>query len=81
MGIPTVKNTLPDKALIHIWWRDEKLYRQAKGKTVQHHQTSFTKNVTGISLSKKLKITTTKHEKYEKKKLISKGKYTIKVVY
>ena len=33
-------------------------YRQVKGKRVQKHQTCFTRNVTGTSLSEKEKATT-----------------------
>ena len=39
----TTKNTL-SKALIHIWQRNQKLYRQAEAKRIQHHQTGFTTN-------------------------------------
>ena len=50
------KNTTnTGKAFIQIWWRHQKLYRQAKAKTVHHHQTNFTKNVKGTSLSEKEK--------------------------
>ena len=51
-------NTLPHKALIQIWRRDQKFYRQAKVKSVQHYETSFTRNVKGTSLSRKEKATT-----------------------
>ena len=37
-----------------------RLYRQVKAKRIQHHQTSFTTNVKGTSLSKKEKTTTRK---------------------
>ena len=39
---PTTKNTLHSEALIQIRWRNQKLYRQAQAKRIQHHQTSFT---------------------------------------
>ena len=37
-------STLPGKDLIQIQWRNQKLYRQAKAKRIQHHQTSSTTN-------------------------------------
>ena len=53
MEKPTTKNTLPSKALIQIGWRNQKLYRQAKAKRIQHNQTSFTTNAKGTSLGRK----------------------------
>ena len=41
--------------LVQIWQRNQKLSRQAKVKRIQHHQTSFTTNAKGTSLSKKHK--------------------------
>ena len=35
------------KDLIQIQWRNQKLFRQAKAKRIQHHQTSFTTNAKG----------------------------------
>ena len=55
---PTTKITLPGKDLIQIRWRNQKLYRQAKAKRIQHHQTSFATNAKGTSLSGKEKATT-----------------------
>ena len=52
---PTTKITLPGKDLVHIRWRNQKLYRQAKAKSIQHHQTSSTTNAKGTSLSGKHK--------------------------
>ena len=43
----------PEKAFVQIWWRNQKLYRQAKAKRIQHHQTSFTINANGTSLGGK----------------------------
>ena len=43
-GKPTTKNNLLSQPLIQILWRTQKLYRQAKAKRTQHHQTSFTYN-------------------------------------
>ena len=51
----TAKITLPSKDLIQIWWRNQKLYWQAKAKRIQHHQTSSTTNAKGTSLSGKHK--------------------------
>ena len=58
MEKPTAKYTLPNKALVQIWCRNQKLYRQAKAKRVQHHETSFTTNVKETSLDVKEKATT-----------------------
>ena len=52
---PTTKITLPSKDLIQIRQRNQNLYRQAKVKRIQHHQTSFTTNAKGNSLSRKHK--------------------------
>ena len=46
----TTKNTQQSKALIHMQQRNEKFYRQAKAKRIQHHQTSFMANDIGASL-------------------------------
>ena len=54
-GKPTTKVTLPSKAMIQIEWRNQKLYRQAKAKTIQHHQTGFTTNAKGTFLRGKQK--------------------------
>ena len=53
MEEPTTKIILPGKDLIQIRRRDQKLYRQAKAKRIQHHQTSSTTNAKGTSLSGK----------------------------
>ena len=45
----------PAKTLIQIWWRNQKLSRQAKIKRIQHYQTSFTTNTKGTSLGSKHK--------------------------
>ena len=52
---PTTKNTLPTKILIQIWWRNQKLSKQAKVKRNQHHQTSFTTNAKKTFLGRKHK--------------------------
>ena len=41
---------LQSKDVTQIWWRNQNLYKQAKAKRIQHHQTSFTKNAKGTSL-------------------------------
>ena len=46
---PTTKNTLPSNTLLKIWWRNQKLSRQAKVERIQHHQANFT-NAKGTSL-------------------------------
>ena len=51
------ENILRDKALIQIWWRDKKFYRQAKTKRVEYTQTNFTGNVKRTGLRKKEKAT------------------------
>ena len=52
---PTTKITLLSEDHIQIRWRNQKLYRQAKAKRIQHHQTSFTANAKGTSLGGKHK--------------------------
>ena len=52
---PTTKVTLSGKDLIQIRWRNQKLYRQAKAKRIQHQQTSSTTNAKGTSVSGKHK--------------------------
>jgi len=47
------KNTPHGKVYYHICKRDQKFYRQAKAERVQHHQTSFARNVKRDSLSEK----------------------------
>ena len=46
------------KALTEIQWRNQKVYRQAKAKKIQHHQISFATNVKRTSLGRKQKATT-----------------------
>ena len=52
---PANKNSLPSKTVIQIWWKNKKLYRQAKVKRISPHQTSFTTNAKGIPLGRKYK--------------------------
>ena len=49
------QNTLPSKTLLQIWWRNQKLSIKTKVKRIQHHQTSFTTDEKGTSLSRKHK--------------------------
>ena len=41
---PTSQITITSKDLIQIWRKNQKLYRQAKAKGIQHHKTSFSTN-------------------------------------
>ena len=54
-GKSTTKITVPGKDLIQNWLRNTKLFRQAKVKRIQYHQTSFTTNVKGTYIAKKYK--------------------------
>ena len=47
------KIIVPSIGLIQNWWRNKKLFRQAKGKRIQYHQTSFTTNATQTYIVKK----------------------------
>ena len=49
----TTKIIVPSKDLIQNRLRNKKLFRQAKVKRIQYHQTSFTKNVKGTHIVKK----------------------------
>ena len=51
----TTKITVASKDLIQNWWRNKKLFRQAKVKRIQYHQTDFTANVKGTYIVKKYK--------------------------
>ena len=69
----------PARFIIQIRWRNQKLYRQAKAKRIQHHQTSLKTNPKGTSLRGKEKATTTtESRKLRMGKLISKGKPKVK---
>ena len=54
-GKPTTKITLTCKDLIQDSWRNQKLFRQAKVKRIQQHQTSFTTNVKGTYIVRRHK--------------------------
>ena len=54
-GKSTTTITVPSKDLIQNWWRNEKLFRQAKVKRIQYHQTSLTAHVKGTYIIKKCK--------------------------
>ena len=45
--------TVPGKDLIQNWWKNKKLFREAKVKRIQYHQTKFTTNVKGTYIVKK----------------------------
>ena len=49
------------------------LYRKAKAKRTQHHQTSFTTNTKGTSLGRKEKVTTRKKKIMKWKSLLVKA--------
>ena len=49
----TTKITVPSKGLTENWWRNKKLFRQAKVKRIQYHQTSFTTTVKPTYIVKK----------------------------
>ena len=49
-GKTKTKNILLSKALIHIQQKNQKIFRQAKAKSIQRYQTSFTTNAKGTSL-------------------------------
>ena len=51
----TTKITIPRKDFIQNWWRYQKLFRKAKVKRIQHHQTSFITNVKQTYIVKKYK--------------------------
>ena len=51
----TTKISVTGKDLIQSWWRNKKLFRQAKVQRIQYHQTSFTTNVKCIYIVKKYK--------------------------
>ena len=69
-GKPTTKITLTCKDLIQDSWRNQKLFRQAKVKRIQQHQTSFTTNVKGTYIVQKYKgrkkIYTVNHKEFKK---------------
>ena len=50
---PTTTITIPSKDLIQNWPRNQKLYRQAEIKRIQHHQTSFATNTKGTYIASK----------------------------
>ena len=64
--------------LVQIRWRNQKLYRRAKAKIIQHHKTSFTTNTKGTSLGRKEKGTPG-NKKIMNGKATRKGKRTVKL--
>ena len=48
-----------------IWCRNQKFYRQAKAKKIQHYQSSFKTNAKGTSLRRK-EMATTRNKKITK---------------
>ena len=53
--ISTTKIKVPHKDLIQNRWRNKNLFRQAKFKRTQYHQTSFTTNAKWTCVVKKYK--------------------------
>ena len=49
----TAEITVPNKDIIQIRRRNQKLYRQAKAERIQHHQTNSPTNAKGSSLDRK----------------------------
>ena len=43
------------RLLFNIWWKNQKLSRQAKVQRIQHHQISFTINAKGTSVARKFR--------------------------
>ena len=79
MEKPTTNNTLPSKAFVEILWRNIQLYRQAKTKRIQHHQTSFIIDAKRTSLGGKEKAKTrnkkiTKWESSQTRHTYNKGR-------
>ena len=74
---PTTKNIISSNALIQIWQRNQKLYRQAKVNRIQHHQTSFITNAKGTFLDWKQK----KREQENRKDLQAKTNSKMAHIY
>ena len=68
---------LPSKTLLQIWWRNQKLSRQAKIKRIQHHQTSFTTNAKGTSVGWKQKRRKSRQNKPKTIKKMVIGSYIL----
>ena len=49
-----LQTRIPNKALIQIRWRNQKLYRQVEARRIQHHQTNFATNAKETSLDRKV---------------------------
>ena len=49
-----MKITLPGKDLIENRWRNQKVFREAKVKRIQYHQTSFKTNAKGTLYSQEI---------------------------
>ena len=74
-----MKNTLTSKALVQIWWRNQKPYRQAKAKRIQPLQISSTSTSKGTFLSRKGKATIKNKNIKNENELTGKGKDNLKV--
>ena len=49
-----LQTRIPNKALIQIRWRNQKLYRHVEARRIQHHQTNFATNAKETSLDRKV---------------------------
>ena len=54
MNWKNLQTRIPNKALIQIRWRNQKLYRQVEARRIQHHQTNFATNAKETSLDRKV---------------------------
>ena len=75
----TTKITVPSEDLIQNWWRNKKLFRQAKVKRIQYHQTSFTTNIKRIYIVKKYKRRKKKKNQPQTIKKMAIGTYTLMI--
>ena len=73
-----MKRRNQNKALIQIWWTDQKFHRQAKAKRIQHLQTSSVSTTKETSLSRKGKPQLETRIR-KMKKLTGNGKDNLKV--
>ena len=48
----TTKITVPGKDLTENWWRNKKLFRQAKAKRIQYHQPALQQILKGVNIKK-----------------------------
>ena len=70
-----LQTRIPNKALIQIRWRNQKLYRQVEARRIQHHQTNFATNAKETSLDRKVY---SQKRKQRMGKLTGKSKHAVK---